>query len=74
MRTSLVVAIGFLALSLAGGGVALAQSRCDQGISKAVGKKVYCKMKVIAKGQRYGQAADPAKLLKCEEKFDKACL
>ena len=74
MRTSLVVAIGFLALSLAGGGVSLAQSKCDQGISKAAGKKVYCKLKVIAKGQVKGEAADPIKLTKCEEKFDKACV
>ena len=74
MRTSFLVAIAFLALSLAGGGVAQAQSKCDSGISKAVGKKVYCKLKVIAKGQRYGQLPDPLKLTKCEQKFDQACL
>ena len=69
MRTSLVA--GFLALSLAGGGIALAQSKCDQGVSKAAGKKVKCKMDVIAKGQ---VTPDAVKLAKCEEKFDKACL
>ena len=72
MRTSLVA--GFLALSLAGGGVALAQSKCDQGISKAAGKKVKCKMYVIAKGQAKGTPPDAVKLAKCEDKFEKACL
>jgi len=71
MRTSIVA--GFLALSLAGGGVALAQSKCDQGVSKAAGKKVKCKMDVVAKGQLKGLPPDPVKLTKCEEKFDKAC-
>ena len=72
MRTSIVA--GFLALSLAGGGVALAQSKCDSGVSKAAGKKVKCKMYVIAKGQAKGTPPDAFKLAKCEEKFDKACL
>jgi len=74
MRTSILVAVGFLALSLAGEGVVLAQSKCDQGISKAAGKKVQCKMNVIAKAQHKNLAPDSVKLGKCEEKFDKACL
>src|SRR4029453_2318717 len=72
MRTFPVV--GLLAVHLAMGGGAQAQSKCDSGISKAAGKKVNCKLKEIAKAQKKGTAPDPAKLAKCEEKFDKGCV
>src|SRR5262245_47229471 len=70
MRTSLVA--GFLALSLAGGGIALAQSRCDSGISKAAGRKVKCKMDVVARAQLRGVTPDAVKLAKCEHRFETA--
>jgi len=53
--------------------MAFAQSACDSGVTKAAGKKVACKDGVISKAQKSGGAPDPAKLTKCEAKFDKAC-
>jgi hypothetical protein len=64
MLASFVVG-GLVALSLTVGGVAQAQSSCDAAITKAAGKKVDCKLTVIAKAQRTGAAADPVKLAKC---------
>ena len=72
MLASFVVG-GLVALSLTVGGVAQAQSRCDAGVTKAAGKKVACKTKVIAQAQKGGVAADPAELAKCETKFDALC-
>jgi hypothetical protein len=69
-----LVAIGAVfAFAVATGGMAFAQSKCDSGITKAAGKKCACKASVIAKAQGKGTAPDPAKLAKCEAKFDKAC-
>jgi len=66
--------IAIVSLSLAVGGTAnAAASKCDAGITKAAGKKVYCKAKVHSKAQSKGTAPDGTKLAKCEEKFDKAC-
>src|SRR5262245_2479322 len=64
---------GVVALSLALGGVAQAQSSCDAGITKAAGKKVACKTKVIAKAQETGSAPDTTKLARCETKFALSC-
>src|SRR5262245_13639254 len=72
MRTSLVA--GFLVLLLAGGGIALGQSRCDSGVSKAAGRKVKCKMDVVARAQRKGVPPDAIKLANCEHRFETACL
>src|SRR5262249_28212164 len=38
---------GLLAVSVALGGIAQAQSTCDAGVTKAVEKKVSCKLKVL---------------------------
>jgi hypothetical protein len=63
-----------LAVTLVLGGVAHAQSNCDANITKQAGKKVLCKAKVVAKGQKAGLPPDPGKLIKCEAKFAKKCL
>src|SRR5262245_39632717 len=70
---TLALALPLAALSLTVGEVAQAQSSCDAGITKAVGKKVSCKTKVIAKAQRTGTTVDTTKLAFCETKFDAAC-
>jgi hypothetical protein len=68
------VAIGaMVAFAVASSGMALAQSKCDSGLTKAAGKKVACKAGVVAKAQGKGTAPDSAKLAKCEAKFTKAC-
>src|SRR4029453_5982131 len=67
------VAGGLVALSLALSGVAQAQSSCDAGVTKAAGKKVACKTKVVAKAQKTGAAVDSVKLAKCETKFTSSC-
>jgi len=64
---------GVVALLLALGGVAQAQSSCDAGITKAAGKKVACKTKVVATAQKRGSAADTRKLAGCETKFASSC-
>ena len=69
MRAAVVAAV----LSLMVGGTALAQSKCDSGVTKAAGKKVACKASVISKAQKKGTTPDSAKLAKCEDKFNKAC-
>jgi len=69
-RLSIAVAVLFLA---GAAGTALAQSKCDGGVTKAIGKKVACKCGVIAKGFSKGLPPDTAKLTKCEAKFTKAC-
>jgi hypothetical protein len=62
-----------MAFAVANAGVALAQSKCDAGVTKAAGKKAACKAGVIAKAQQKGTTPDAAKLAKCAAKFDKAC-
>ena len=69
-RLSIAVAVLFLA---GAAGSALAGSKCDGGVTKAIGKKVACKCGVIAKGFAKAVAPDSAKLTKCETKFTKAC-
>ena len=64
---------GLLAVSVALGGIARAQSTCDAGVTKAVEKKVSCKLKVFAAAQRTGIAVDATKLTKCEVKFAQQC-
>ena len=69
-----VVAGAVLALSLGMGGVAdAAASKCDSGVTKAEGKKIACKLGVVAKGQQKGTPTDTAKLQKCTDKFTKSC-
>jgi hypothetical protein len=67
------VAIGAVAVAVAIGGIAHAQSKCDSGITKAAGKKVACKAGVVAKAQGKGTTPDGVKLTKCESKYNKAC-
>jgi len=62
-----------LAFAVASGGVALAQSKCDSGVTKAAGKKCACKAGIVAKAQGKGTTPDGTKLAKCEAKFLKAC-
>ena len=64
---------GILAVSVALGGIAQAQSSCDAGVTKAVAKKVSCKLKVFAAAQRIGITVDATKLTKCEVKFTAQC-
>jgi len=64
---------GLLAVSVALGGIAQAQSTCDAGVTKAVAKKVSCKLKVFAAAQRTGIAVDATRLTKCEDKFTQQC-
>jgi len=70
-----LMAIGALfAFSLAMGGFAqAAASKCDSGITKAAGKKVDCKAKVISAAQKKGTTPDSLKLGKCETKFNSSC-
>ena len=63
-----------LAFSLTVGGYAdAAGSKCDSGVTKAAGKKVYCKAKENSKAQKNGTTPDATKLTKCEDKFTKSC-
>jgi hypothetical protein len=64
---------GVVALSLALGVVAHAQSSCDSGVTKAAAKKVTCKLKVFAAAQKTGAGVNAAKLAKCENKFTEKC-
>ena len=50
-----------------------AASKCDAGISKAVGKKVACQCSVYSKAQKKGLPVDLAKLAKCGTKFISSC-
>jgi hypothetical protein len=70
-KLSIALAVLF---SVGASGMAFAQSKCDSKITKAAGKKCSCKAGVFAKAQGKGETPDPAKITKCEEKFDKACL
>jgi hypothetical protein len=72
MRRLVAIAAGILFLAGVSG-AAFAQSKCDSKITKGAGKKCSCKAGVHAKAQAKGLAPDPAKLAKCEEKFNKAC-
>jgi len=48
-------------------------SKCDGAVTRAVGKKVSCKLRVHAAAQETGSAVNPAKLTKCEGNFTAAC-
>jgi hypothetical protein len=50
-----------------------AGSKCDSGVSKAVGKQVSCRCTVIAKGQAKALAPDATKLAGCDSKFLASC-
>jgi len=72
MRWSFAVG-GIVAFSLALGATAAAQSSCDAGVTKAIAKKVSCKLKIFAMAQQRGVTADGAKLARCEDKFAATC-
>jgi hypothetical protein len=61
-----------LGLALVAGG-AQAASKCDGGVTKAIGKKIACACGVYAKSQQKGTPLNTAKLQKCSDKFTKAC-
>jgi len=67
LGTVLGVVVFVTAAALAAG------SKCDSGVSKAVGKQVSCRCTVIAKGQLKAVAPDAAKLAKCDTKFVATC-
>jgi len=72
-KLSIALALAVM-FAVGASGTAFAQaSACDSGITKAAGKKVACKDGVISKAQKSGGVPDPAKLTKCEDKFNKAC-
>jgi hypothetical protein len=60
-------------VSVALGGVAQARSSCDASVTKAVAKKVSCKLKLFEAAQRTGIAVDATRLTKCEDKFTQQC-
>ena len=72
----LSIALGLAVLfAMGASGNAFAQaSACDSGITKAAGKKVACKDGVFSKAQKSGGVPDAAKLQKCQDKFNKACV
>jgi hypothetical protein len=71
MVRRLVFGIGF------GAGLAAAAwasaSKCDFGVSRAVGKRVSCECGVIAVGQNKGLPPNAGKLERCASKFMGAC-
>src|SRR5437016_5810026 len=69
-RLSIALAVLFM---VGAAGTALAQSKCDAGVTKATGKKVSCKCGVIAKGFAKATPPDVAKLMKCQDKFTAKC-
>jgi len=72
MRLMAIGALFAFSLAIAGAAQA-AGSKCDSGITKAAGKKVYCKAKENSKAQKTGTAPDATKLTKCEQKFMASC-
>jgi hypothetical protein len=72
MRSLAIGALFAFSLAIAGFAQA-APSKCDSGITKAAGKKVYCKAKVNSTAQKKGTTPDSTKLTKCEDKFMQAC-
>jgi hypothetical protein len=64
---------GLLALSFLVDGTAQAQSRCDAGVTKALARKVSCKLKVLAAAQKTGAPVDTARLTRCESRFAGQC-
>src|SRR5512140_3905749 len=67
LGTVLGVVVFVTAAALAAG------SKCDSGVSKAVGKQVSCRCTVIAKGQAKALAPDVTKLAACDSKFLASC-
>ncbi len=67
------VAIACFAFLAAAPGAALAQSKCDAGLTKATGKKEGCLCGVYAKSQAKNLPADSGKLQKCKDKFAASC-
>lgn len=72
-KTRTLVMLAGLALMLLAAGAWGAESKCDAGITKAVGKKVSCESNVIAKAESTGLPPDVDKILKCRSQFEDAC-
>jgi hypothetical protein len=66
-RLSIAVAVLFM---VGAAGTALAQSKCDAGVAKAIGKKVSCECGAVAKAITKGGSPD---FSKCTTKFTSAC-
>ena len=72
MRKTVVVG-GLLTLSLAMGGGAQAQSKCDARVTTALARKVRCKLKTFAAAQEAGGAVKTSRLSDCESTFAGKC-
>jgi hypothetical protein len=72
MRRMVVVG-GLVALSLALGGAAWAQSKCDARVTTALARKVRCKLKTYAAAQEHGSAVNTSRLSGCEATFEGKC-
>ena len=72
MRNTIVVG-GLVALSLALGGAAWAQSKCDARVTTALARKVRCKLKTFAAAQEAGSAVNTSRLSGCEATFARKC-
>ena len=57
--------------AMGGAGTALAGSRCDDGVAKAIGKKTSCECSEAAKADKKGAPVD---FSKCSSKFSVACM
>jgi len=58
------------------GGNAFAQgfgNTCNAAVTKALGKKMACRLATYAQGQKKGVAPDSTKLATCDSKFSAAC-
>src|SRR5262245_49615783 len=73
MRIATVV-VGLVALSLALGDAAFAQSKCDARVTTAVARKVRCKLKAFAAAQENGGAANTSRISRCEATFARKCV
>src|SRR5262249_58573860 len=72
MRNTIVVG-GLVALSLALGGAAWAQSKCDARVTTALARKVRCELKTFAAAQEAGSVVNTSRLSGCEATFARKC-
>jgi hypothetical protein len=77
MLKKVALAVGLAAMVVvAAGTVAFAQgigNTCNAGVTKALAKKMKCRLGVYAQGQKKGVAPDSTKLATCDSKFSAAC-
>src|SRR6266446_3387505 len=77
MLRKVALAVGLVAIVVAAAGtVAFAQgigNTCNAGVTKALAKKMKCRLGLYAQGQKKGMAPDSTKLATCDSKFSAAC-